>query len=146
MINGARLAHSSLSPSLPSGEGSTNSLSSLLKKQNPHYMLIDIICTIVQWRISALFSKRVNAGVLWKRMLRLMMAWESLLSESQTSNLTQAQNELSAFTLIFFIILFVNMRYAPLSFSGIAAQIYHFSFSSPPLTRGGWVGSFFILH
>ncbi len=46
-----------------------------------------------------------------------MMAWESLLSESQTSNLTQAQNELSAFTLIFFIILFVNMRYAPLSFS-----------------------------
>ena len=39
-----------------------------------------------------------------------MMALESLLSESQTSNLTQAQNELSAFTLIFFIILFVNMR------------------------------------
>ena len=32
-----------------------------------------------------------------------MMAWESLLSESQTSNLTQAQNELSAFTLIFLI-------------------------------------------
>jgi len=47
----------------------------------------------------------------------LMMALESLLSESQTSKLTQAQNELSAFTLIFFIILFVNMRYAPLSFS-----------------------------
>ena len=39
-----------------------------------------------------------------------MMALESLLSGSQTSNLTQAQNELSAFTLIFFIILFVNMR------------------------------------
>ena len=52
-----------------------------------------------------------------------MMALESLLSGSQTSNLTQAQNELSAFTLIFFIILFVNMRYAPLSFSGIAAHI-----------------------
>ncbi len=32
------------------------------------------------------------------------------------SNLTQAQNELSVFTLIFFIILFVNMRYAPLYF------------------------------
>ena len=44
------------------------------------------------------------------------MALESLLSGSQTSNLTQAQNELAAFTLIFFIILFVNMRYASLSF------------------------------
>jgi hypothetical protein len=43
-------------------------------------------------------------------MLRLMMALESLLSESQTSNLTQAQNEPPAFTLIFLIILFVNMR------------------------------------
>jgi hypothetical protein len=43
-------------------------------------------------------------------MLRLMMALESLLSESQTSNLTLAQNEPPAFTLIFFIILFVNMR------------------------------------
>ena len=32
-----------------------------------------------------------------------MMALESLLSESQTSKLTQAQNELSAFTLIFLI-------------------------------------------
>ena len=30
----------------------------------PNYMLIDIICTIVQWRISALFSKGVNAGIL----------------------------------------------------------------------------------
>ena len=45
------------------------------------------------------------------------MALESLLSGSQTSNLTQAQNELAALTLIFFIILFVNMRYASLSFS-----------------------------
>ena len=35
---------------------------------------------------------------------------ESLLSESQTSDLTLAQNEPPAFTLIFFIILFVNMR------------------------------------
>jgi hypothetical protein len=34
----------------------------------------------------------------------------SLLSESQTSDLTLAQNEPPAFTLIFFIILFVNMR------------------------------------
>ena len=34
-----------------------------------------------------------------------MMALESLLSESQSSNLTQAQNELPAFILIFFIIL-----------------------------------------
>ena len=48
---------------------------------------------ITQWCISALFSKRVNADVLRKRMLRLMMALESLLYESQTSNLTQAQNE-----------------------------------------------------
>jgi hypothetical protein len=40
----------------------------------------------------------------------MMMAWESLLSESQPSNLTLAQNELPAFPLIFFIILFVNMR------------------------------------
>ena len=49
------------------------------------------------------------------------------------SNLTQAQNELSAFTLIFFIILFVNMRYAPLSFSGIAAHIIQYLF---PLVIG----------
>ena len=28
----------------PSGEGSTNSLSSLLKKQIPNYMLFDILC------------------------------------------------------------------------------------------------------
>ncbi len=28
------------------------------------WLLIDIICTIVQWRISALFSKGVNAGIL----------------------------------------------------------------------------------
>ena len=34
-------------------------------------------------------------------MLRLMMALESLLYESQPSNLTQAQNELPAFTHIF---------------------------------------------
>ena len=66
-------------------------------------MQIDIICTIVQLRISALFSKGAKRGVLWRRMLRLMMALESLLSESQTSNLTQAQNELPAFTLIFLI-------------------------------------------
>ena len=32
-----------------------------------------------------------------------MMAWESLLSESQTSNLTMAQNETSPFAPIFFL-------------------------------------------
>ena len=73
------------------------------------WLLIDIICTIVQWRISALFSKGVNAGILWKRMLRLMMALESLLSESQTSNLTLAQNELPAFTSHFlYTLLFIE--------------------------------------
>ena len=51
---------------------------------------------------------------------------EKLAFWKPKSNLTQAQNELSAFTLIFFIILFANMRYAPLSFSGIAAHIIQY--------------------
>ena len=56
------------------------------------------------------------------------MALESLLSESQTSNLTQAQNELPAFTLIFFIIysLICAMLLYPLSFSERQPRtIYH---------------------
>jgi hypothetical protein len=54
-------------------------------------------------------------------MLRLMMAWESLLSESQTSNLTLAQNELSAFTLIF-LIFFYDLALCIFKLAYVAAR------------------------
>jgi len=52
----------------------------------------------------------------------MMMALESLLSESQTSNLTQAQNEPPAFTLIF-LIFFYDLALCTFNTAYVAASM-----------------------
>ena len=68
MVKAVKARFKEASPVLPSREGGQTARisfckNSILKIQRSK-LLVDIICTIVQWRISATFSKGVKGGIL----------------------------------------------------------------------------------